>query len=331
VPVKRVIRKISSLLRKIRRKLFSPKVLRRLESQGLVDPRLRSKVLREAEGIPTVFRFSCDKNMEMVKEPLKTLLAGRYLDLIEGKKILIKFNLNTANPYPASVSPQMLRLLADVLDELGAGSIIAGDSCTVSLLPTKNQVRKAGLQEALSGRAGIICFDDLAWATVEVDGAHLKRVTIPRVVQEVDTIIALANIKTHMHALYTGALKLAVGFMHPLERGELHRNHIQEKIAELNLAVQPDLCVMDGRTVMISGGPDHGDTASGNCLIVGDNPLAADLEAYKLLQGLQVSEGVENMLGEDPFSLLQFSHARDIGVGGLPWKGYNLEEVYTGS
>jgi uncharacterized protein (DUF362 family) len=155
----------------------------------------------------------------------------------------------------------------------------------------------------------------------------LQQVTIPQAVKEADTIVALANLKTHSQALYTGALKLAVGFMHPLERRELHRKNLQEKIAELNLAVQPDLYLLDARRAMISGGPDYGNTAAGNTLLVGSNPLAVDIEAYKLLCKLQAEHGSDNKLSEDPFSLIQIKHASDIGIGGLPWQGYESVDI----
>jgi uncharacterized protein (DUF362 family) len=320
-------KRIYNLLRRIKRKLFRPKVMRHLKIQGISEPRLRGDLDNMENVKPVVHRITVSEGLEQSRAQLKDLLNNKYRDLISGKNVLIKYNLNTANPYPASVSPQMLSLLAELLAELGAKKITAGDCCTISLLPTKTQVNKAGLTEALAGRAQIICFDDQPWVTVIVGGQYLKQVTIPRAVQEADTIIALANLKTHRQALYTGALKLAVGFMHPLERRELHRKNLQEKIAELNLAVQPDLYLLDARRAMISGGPDYGDKAAGNTVLVGSNPLAVDIEAYKLLYKLQLDHGSDNILSEDPFSLLQFKHARDIGLGGLPWQGYSAIDI----
>ena len=298
--------------------------MRRLRSEGRVPPR-RPETRSESPGHNlTVYRINAAPKAAQCEPELQSLLTSRFLHLIENRNILIKYNLNTAEPYPASVSPEMLKTLAGILHKLGAQSVTAGDCCTIRLLPTKNQVKKAGLAEALEGRAKLICFDDLPWVTIPLEGQYLKSVTVPRIAHQADTIIALANLKTHFQADYTGALKLAVGFMHPLERRPLHRENLQEKIAEINLALQSDLYIMDARVAMISGGPDQGPTAAANTLLVSDNPLALDFEAYKLLYRLKVEHDYVEGYREDPFSLAQLSYARDIGIGGLQWAGCDL-------
>lgn len=319
-------KRIFNLLRRTKRKLFKPRVMRRLESEGTANPRLRVSLPGNEASFPVVYRINSLNQFSETENALKALLYDHFYDLINDKKVLVKFNLNTANPYPASVCPEMLCALVDILLALGAKEVNAGDCCTVRLLPTKKQVRKAGLEKVLQGRANVICFDDTSWMTVPVPGQYLKKVTVPRPALEAETIIALANLKTHVNAVYTGALKLLVGFMHPLERYPLHQNSLQEKIAEISLAIQPDLFVLDARTAMITGGPDHGKTIKGEVVLVGDNPLAVDLEAYKLLYNLKKQNDCLDGFKEDPFSIIQFRHARDIGVGGNPWQGYKTIE-----
>lgn len=320
-------RKLKNLVSRVRRKYFRPKVMRKKVSEGIAQPRLRNAITENINTRPLIYRINSEADLSKVSNLLEMLLRKRYLKLIESRRILIKYNLNTANPYPASVDPKMLRTLVDLLLKLGASEISVGDCCTVSLIPTRNQVKKAGLSQAIGGRAKLICFDELPWVTVPLEGEHLKSVTVPRVARDAETIISLANLKTHYHAVFTGALKLAVGFMHPLERYALHRDHLQEKIAELNLALQSDLYIMDARTVMITGGPDHGKTANAGTILVSDNPLAIDLEAYGLLYRLKAENDCLEGFLDDPFSLTQLCHARDIGIGGNPWSGYSVEEL----
>ena len=320
-----VVRKLKNLVSRVRRKYFRPKVMRKKVSEGNALPRLRKAIEENINTRPLIYRIKSGDDLVEVSNSLEILLKKRYLELIENRRILIKYNLNTANPYPASVDPQMLRTLVDLLLKLGAAEISVGDCCTVSLIPTRNQVKKAGLPQAIGGRAKLICFDELPWVTVPIEAEHLKSVTVPRVARDAETIISLANLKTHYHAVFTGALKLAVGFMHPLERYALHRDHLQEKIAELNLALQSDLYIMDARTVMITGGPDYGRTVSAETVLVSDNPLALDIEAYKLIYRLKTEHGCLEGFMDDPFSLTQLRHARDIGIGGSPWQGYALE------
>jgi uncharacterized protein (DUF362 family) len=318
--------KMRRLLARAKRKYLKPKVMRRLVSEGNSLPRLQNAPAGNENRTPLVYRLGSAGDLGLTATGLENLLGVHYRKLIEGRKVLIKFNLNTANPYPAAVDPLMLRALVDLLLNLGAREVSAGDCCATRLLPTRTQVKKAGLREALNGRAKLICFDDLPWVTVPIEGRYLKSITVPRAALDAETIIALANLKTHCHAVYTGALKLAVGFMHPLERAPLHQNHLQEKVAEINLALQSDLYLIDARTAMISGGPDIGRTAAAETILVGDNPLALDLEAYKLLHGLKVKNDCLDSFSADPFSLAQLRHARDIGIGGSPWQGYRAED-----
>ena len=316
-------KKAYNFLRRIKRKYCKPRVMRRLVSEGKAPT--RSRILSEnGTALPAVYRISASQGLDGTMQDLERLFRERFSKKIAHRKILVKFNLNTANSYPASVCPQMLRSLVEILLNLDAREVTVGDCCNVRLLPTRKQVKKAGLEQALAGRARIVCFDETPWMTVMVPGCYLTHITVPRPALDAECIIALANLKTHRQAVYTGALKLAVGFMHPLERFPLHREYLQEKVAEINLALQPDLFVMDGRTAMITGGPDHGLTAPGNTLLVGENPVAVDAEAYRLLYSLKKKNNCLEEFTENPFDLLQLSHALEMGIGGSPWNGCRI-------
>ncbi len=326
--MKAVWRKLYAVLRRFHRKLCRPRVLRKIILAGTGAPRLRNRPSGDATGVglERVYRLDASEGLDRAAENLGKLLGEKYADLISGKKVLIKFNLNTADPYPASVCPEMLCVVAGLLRRLGAREVVAGDCSGLPVLPTRRQAKKAKLQDALSGRARILCFDDEPWVSVPVAGTYLARITVPRAALEAECLIALANLKTHRQALFTGAIKLAVGFMHPLERQPLHREHLQEKCAEIGLAVQPDLVIMDARTVFITGGPVEGLAVAGKTILVGANPLAVDLEAYRLLYRLKEKHDRLEGFAADPFTAAQLSHARKLGIWGKPWKGYRVIE-----
>ncbi len=312
---------------RIKRKLFRPRVLRKIVAAEGGKPRLRRNLSEGAGAAPAeVYRLSAAAGLEPALKELEGLLQEKYAPLFSGKKVLLKYNLNTADPYPASVCPAMLRALAGLLLRLGAREVVAGDCSGIPALPTRRQVKKAGLREALADRARLICFDDGPWVRVPLAGRHLTRVTLPRAALEAECIVALANLKTHSLALFTGALKLAVGFMHPLERYSLHRDHLQEKVAEIGMAVQPDLVIMDARTVFITGGPAEGRAAAGETILVGDNALAVDVEGYRLLYRLKKEHRCLEGFKEDPFTAAQLASARDLGIWGKPWRGCRIIE-----
>lgn len=84
--------------------------------------------------------------------------------------------------------------------------------------------------------------------------------------------------------------------------------NLQEKIAELNLAYEVDLVVLDGSRVFISGGPDKGELAEPQTTVASKSRVQADIAAYKLL----VDWGAN--LSLPPENHLQIKHAIKIGV-----------------
>lgn len=245
-----------------------------------------------------------------------------------GARVLIKINLNTSDPYPASTCPFMLAALIEFLQNRGISSIVVGDCSSISALPTRKVAKKAGILDALSGSAKMVCFDEEPWVKVRVEGEFLKEVTVPRAVYEVDRIISMANLKTHHISDFTFGLKLAVGFMHPLERYPLHRDgHLKQIIPEISLAVPPDLTLIDGRTAFITGGPHIGRAEKAGVFIMGSEQLAVDVEAYRQLYLLKKRHGCLEHFKEDPFEMPQLAHARKCLPEGKAWSGYELIKI----
>jgi uncharacterized protein (DUF362 family) len=245
-----------------------------------------------------------------------------------GHKVLLKINLNTASPYPASTCPKMLRSLLDLFHSKGIHEIVIGDCSSVrGALPTRRVAKKTGILKAIEGRAEASFFDEEKWVTIPIGGQYLREVTVPRIALEVDRIIAVANMKTHKLADFSFGMKLAVGFMHPRERYNLHNEHLQEKAVEILKAIQPDLTIIDGRSVFISGGPDSGKVVEGGVLLLGDNPLAVDLEAYAITYLLKKQHGYLETFAEDPFAMRQFRHGIKLDLGGTTWEGYSCVQL----
>jgi uncharacterized protein (DUF362 family) len=63
------------------------------------------------------------------------------------------------------------------------------------------------------------------------------------------------------------SLELAVGLPDFKQRGDLHSAHLEEKIAELNLAVYADLITINGRKCFVTGDPDVGRVEEPNIIL----------------------------------------------------------------
>ena len=244
-----------------------------------------------------------------------------FQNILPRHRILIKINLNSSCPYPASTDPQLLGAIVDLLRDHGNDDIRVGDCSGLGYLPTRQVAQKTNIHKALKGKAVFEAFDHEKWVKIAVNGKYLKHITVPECLYEADRIINLANLKTHSLADFSMGIKLLVGFMHPFERYALHKGRLHEKIAEMGRVIQPDLSIIDARKVFITGGPDTGDIAQGDRIFVGDNLLQTDVEAYRFLYDLKRSHNCLQNLKNDPFDMPQFKAYR---AGAQPKQTWTL-------
>ena len=224
-----------------------------------------------------------------------------------GDKVLVKPNFNSPDPYPGSTDLVFLRAVVELLLEAGA-RVTIGESAGGIWRPTRGVFRKLDVFElARHLDVELIAFEDRVddWVRIKIDGDYLSTVTMPRSAYEADKIVYLPCMKTHNIARFTGALKLAVGFMHPGERRGLHAHHLEQKVAEISLCWQPNLILMDGRKAFVSGGPDKGQLAEPGLMLASGDLLAIDVEAMKVL----LTYGSRNRLIANPWQSPQVSTA----------------------
>jgi uncharacterized protein (DUF362 family) len=136
---------------------------------------------------------------------------------------------------------------------------------------------------------------------------------MPRSAYEADRIVYLPCLKTHDSARFSGALKLAVGFVHPGERRALHASHLEQKITEISLCWQPNLIIMDGRKAFVSGGPARGQLAEPGLLLASGDLVAIDIEAIKVLLDYEANNKLMADLWQLPQVVAALRH--DLGTG----------------
>ncbi len=224
-------------------------------------------------------------------------------------KVLIKVNLNSSLPYPASTSGDFLVALIKYLRHHGYKHLTVGDCSSNSFLPTKRVLKDLGLLRSLTGLAEFSAFEEGPYVEVSLGGCYVDSLRISQHAFDFDRIINLTNMKTHCHAGYSMAMKNLFGFLHPSERQGFHANHLNEKIAELSLCINPDLNIIDARKFFITGGPNEGEVAVGNTVFVSNDLLLCDVEAYRSLYNWKLKEGKESEgFLENPFEMPQIVH-----------------------
>ena len=244
------------------------------------------------------------------KNALKDMVASSdkiFKDFNPANSVLIKINLNSANPYPASTSNHMLETILQSLLDLGIKNICIGDCSGLIHLPTREVIKKKGLYDLKKYGIKIKVFDYGRWVKIAINGVYFKNIILSESIYKYDKIINLANLKSHSIAGFSFATKSLVGFMHPCQRSELHRDHIEERIAELALAVQPDINIIDARKIFIDGGPDTGTVAEAKTIITNNSILETYLSAYNLLSSFKQKFGIKDF-DQNPYNSRFFKH-----------------------
>jgi uncharacterized protein (DUF362 family) len=259
------------------------------------------------------------------REDIKCVVAaiGGFQRLVEpGDRILVKPNVNTADPPPASSDPQFVRAIVELLFEYGASEVVVGDSSKIGD-STRDNLRRSGLLQAASeAGAKVISFDEDGWTRVRVGGPDLRRVSLARAALKADKIVYACCLKAHRHADFTVSLKLAMGFVRPRDRVAMHLWRLKQKLADLNLAICPDLAIVDARRCFISGGPISGELRTPGLLLASAERVALDVEALKVIQGY-----AGHSLGDDLWALPMIRRAAELGLGATSEADYRLVDA----
>jgi uncharacterized protein (DUF362 family) len=197
--------------------------------------------------------------------------------------------------------------MVKLLKEKGAGKILVGDQSGFGTVQwTKD--RKEGSSRQLAKTAGILkviedsgaepCFfEEYGWdayrPAIPEGKHHWKRpIMVPAKLKEVDHIIYLPRVSSHILAGKTLGLKLAVGFLRSDSRGEFHKGGKQfyAMYEEINhiapIASKLRLIVSSGRSVLTLIGPNEGPTAKPDhgLVLASEDLLAHEMLAYAWLQ-----------------------------------------------
>ncbi len=268
-----------------------------------------------------------DKDLKGDIRKTVKLLGGFDRALKKTDKILIKPNMNTADPWPqGGTDPAFLEALILVLQDEGYGNLTVADTCG-PWGPTERVIKKVGY-DTVCQRTGVPLkdWDKGMWMHIKNDKAqYLGRFgggdgTVGYVedLRNYDKVIYTPVMKTHFLGGVTMSLKLSVGILHRADRGgHLHNfNHIfvAPQVAEINLPFRPDLVIMDGRRSLISGGPSHGEQVKPGFIVASGDQVANDVTGIQILQEWYPNMA-QNKITMDAWHQKTIKQAVKLGVG----------------
>jgi len=211
---------------------------------------------------------------------------GGWKYLLEGTKsrdVLLKPNLNTEDPFPASTHLDTIKTVTNSLLESGmADRVIIGDASGVGGgFNTYSTMQNMGIVEFAEQRERVelSCFEHEEFVRVFPEKATLWKngIIVPRRIITTENIVSLPAMKTHQGQEFTLSIKETVGPCHPKCREEFHASpDSKEMIAELCLTYAPKFVILDGTKCFINRGPTVGDLAEPRVMIAGDDRVAVD-------------------------------------------------------
>ncbi|MHB1376397.1 MAG: DUF362 domain-containing protein [Candidatus Humimicrobiaceae bacterium] len=247
-------------------------------------------------------------------------LAGGLGFIKKGSTVLIKPNINTGDPHPASTNPEVVYEIINLVKKQDPYRILVGDRSGY-WLDTISCMKKSRIYDAaISAGAEVYPFDDEEWVKVNPENATnwSDGYKIPKILIDADHIISVPVLKTHFIADFSIAIKNWVGILYPKERtAGLHpfgrdKTVFGSKLAELHLSRLPSFIVTDSTKVFVDGGPTTGKAVDANMIYATNDIIANDVLGLAILKTLGTKDIIQN---NSPWIQPQINRAIELELG----------------
>jgi len=232
--------------------------------------------------------------------------------LVGGKKVLIKINLLNAVPPEKVVCthPEITRALVRLCKQAGAAEIAVGDQPGMQLSenPEKAFEVSGNAEVCREENVRIAPFNKGGYREVEIVNAYkLRSLLAANEVLDADVVINAPKLKSHIQALYTGAIKNWFGVISSRDRKRSHHltklEPFSESLVDIFRLRIPELTVMDGIIGMEGRGPGEGNPKQLGLLLASTDAVALDTVAmhcvdYAKMKVPHVRMAAEQGVGE---------------------------------
>ena len=304
------------------------------DKSGLIEE--RNIPIREAKPLTSrskVYVIKTNSRDNGIKQLLK------YFDIgsLSGKRVALKANYNSYDPFPASTHIDTLGALIDALKEKGANLVLAERS---GMGDTKKALVETGVWE-LAKKKGmeVVILDDLKsgyWLRIKPEVSHWKKgFLFPRLFHDADLIVQTCCLKTHRFGgHFTMSLKNSVGMVAKYDpedgynyMSELHSSRYhRQMIAQINAAYEPGFIIMDGMKGFSKGGPDAGTLIEPGIMMASRDRVALDAAGVAVLRTYGTTPEVA---GGRIFAQEQIAMAVELGLGAVSPDWIEIVSVNT--
>ncbi|MHA2423368.1 MAG: DUF362 domain-containing protein [Candidatus Thorarchaeota archaeon] len=255
---------------------------------------------------------------------IQSLLGKLNLSVLSGKRVAVKANFNSADPFPASTHPDTFALVIDAIISVGAAEIHIGarsgmgntqkvlDDLGITAMCEEKGVKVSVLDDFTMDDYTLIALKDSHWS---------RGFLYANLFEDADVIIQTCCLKTHQYGgHFTLSLKNSVGMVAKFDPNdnynymkELHSSPYQRHmIAEINTVYDPAFVLMDATKAFVKGGPASGEEVTPNVLLLSPDRVALDAVGVAILRHY----GTTNEVESGPISeQAQLARAAELGLG----------------
>jgi uncharacterized protein (DUF362 family) len=220
-------------------------------------------------------------------------LGGIKAFVKPGEKVLLKVNLlMKREPEKATTThPSVVQALAELVIEAGGRPII-GDNPGGHHLYNKSSLEAlyetCGMKEVSRKSGASLNYDTTEVKLPFSQGKVMKNIITIKPFVEVDKIINIPKIKSHMMTIYTGAVKNFFGIVPGSYKAQYHLKYadirdFSDMLIDHCLFAKPVLTVMDAIMGMEGYGPSDGNPKKVGLVLASSSPFALDVVASHII------------------------------------------------
>ncbi|MGA1874588.1 MAG: DUF362 domain-containing protein [bacterium] len=252
-------------------------------------------------------------------------LEALSLPTLRGKRILLKPNAGRLVPARQGITthPHVIAAAIDFFQQLEPAEIFLGESPILGVNALE-ALEKAEMAKIARSR-GVVLVDLDERPPFELlipDGKLLQKLRVCAFIQEVDFLVSIPVMKTHMHTGVSLSIKNLKGVLWRREKARLHQleyPHLKEgegkaldvAIADMARVLRPDLALIDGTVGLEGLGPSEGSPKEVGLIVASQDCLAADSVATYLM-------------GFEPASIPHLRMIHEDGTGEIDLNRMNI-------
>jgi uncharacterized protein (DUF362 family) len=211
---------------------------------------------------------------------------------VAGRSVLLKPNLVEFDPHGViNTNPAVVAAAIEAFKRLDARKVTVAEG-PGHRRDNEYLLSASGLQSALDQhrtRYVDLNSDDVSALTLTSRFTSLGRLYFPNTVLEADLVVSMPKLKTHHWAGVTLSMKnmfgVIPGCIYGWPKNVLHWAGIDESIVDINSALaMPRFAIVDAIVGMEGNGPIQGTPKHAGVLIFGEDPVAVDATAARLMR-----------------------------------------------